>query len=133
MRPFTQAFGRQAICNVLKNLGLSPVDFERACRHPRVRDDTEGGSRGMLISSIETRHAASLAALSKAGLNPTALAVKPRPRAALKAAQGVADVAPRTAMQKAWAKTLASGASAGRNWVNVGAMAYTDERLTILR
>ena len=130
VRPFTHSFGPQAICKVTANLGLCPVDFERACKHPRVRDDSDEGSRGRMIVSIETRHATALAKLAKAGLNSKVFAVKARQTVKQKVALDVADVAPRTSLQKAWAATVANGASAGRNWVTVGAMAYTDEFLT---
>ena len=67
VRPFTQSFGPKAITSCLAKLGLCPVDFERACKHPRVRDDTSQGTRGQLVTSIETRHAARLAELAKVG------------------------------------------------------------------
>ena len=65
MRPFRQSFGPLAITNCLAKLGLCPVDFARACKHPRVRDDTDTGDRGKLIQKIETRHATSLAKLAQ--------------------------------------------------------------------
>ena len=65
--------------------------------------------------------------LAKQGLNTKALAVKERPKAAKPAVvRDVADVAPRTRHQQAWADTVANGASAGKNWVTVGAMPYTE-------
>lgn len=112
---------------MVAQLGLYPVDCKRACEHPRVRDDTAGSSRGKLVEAIQTRHAATLAELAKQGLNTRALLVKPKPapKPKPKAVPDVANVAPRTDMEQAWADTVANGASAGKNWMTVGAMAYT--------
>lgn len=87
-----------------------------------MRDDTGEGTQGALVAAIQTRHAATLATLATQGLNTKALVVKPKPVPKPKA---VADVAPRTALEMAWTDTVDSGASAGSNWLRVGAMAYT--------
>ena len=126
---FSHAFGPQAIISKVAQLGLCPVDCERACSHPRVRDDTSDTSQGKLIAGIQTRHAATLASLATQGLNAKALAVKPKPAPKPKAVPDVANVAPRTAMEAAWADTVANGASAGKNWLTVGAHAYNSSFL----
>ena len=126
---FSHAFGPQAIISKVAQLGLCPVDCERACSHPRVRDDTSDTSQGKLIAGIQTRHAATLASLATQGLNSKALAVKPKPAPKPKAVPDVANVAPRTAMEAAWADTVANGASAGKNWLTVGAHAYNSSFL----
>ena len=126
---FSHAFGRQAIKSKLAQLGLCPVSCEMACRHPRVRDDSSEGGQGKLIASIEVQHQASLAALAKQGLNSKPLAVKPKPAPKPKPVPDSADVAPRTALEAAWADTVANGASAGSQWLRVGAMAYTSNFL----
>ena len=122
---FSHAFGPQAIISKVAQLGLCPVSCDVACRHPRVRDDSGEGDRGKLIASIEVRHQASLAELAKQGLNSKSLAVKPKPVPKPKPVRDAANVAPRTELEAAWADTVANGASAGGQWVRVGAMAYT--------
>ena len=125
---FSHAFGPQAIVSKVKELGLCPVDCKVACQHPRVRDDTNEGERGQLISSIQTRHAASLATLAKQGLNSKSLAVKTKPAPKPKV-RDAANVAPRSNLEVAWAETVANGASVGGQWMRVGAMAYTSNFL----
>lgn len=62
--------------------------------------------------------------------NSKALDVKSQPKAAKPKGPDLATLAKRSSLQEAWAETVASGASAGKNWVTVGAMAYNADFLT---
>ena len=120
-RPFERAFTAEKILNSTAKLGLAPVDLRRALNHPRVRDDSEDGSRSDLVVNLATKNKQTLAAVAEHGFNTAALEVPLikdplLPKAAI--------VAPPADWESRWKAVKAAGGSASAHWVAVGPRAF---------
>ena len=112
-------FGKDTMLAANVKLGLCPVDVEKACEHPRVRDDTDEGTRGSLIAGVERQHETSMIAGASSGLNSAVFAVPARQRS-----KALADITAPSSYEEAFAKLVTEGVSVSSVWINLGAKAY---------
>ena len=68
-RAFLTAFTPEKIISSVQKLGLNPIDLKVALAHPKVRDDSNTGSRIDAVTDLRRGNCTTLAAAAKIGLN----------------------------------------------------------------